>query len=379
MIISCISFSQSIRSLLAQLAVLLLVAGSISSCSNEIEAIGVWRDIPVVYGVLNWEDSVHYIRIERAFLPPNRSALEVAREVDSIYFDPNEFNVRLYRIVNSDTIPWPNVIERVNLADEGIFREDGLFQNEPSYAYKTTGKTANDLLLEMEYLKTGNTFYARTESVNADNSSLFLTPRYSKVPFNPIKFRDVNDDGDEVYAQLTMTITNSYASIYDYKFRFYYHEFMVDAQGVEIPGTRKDTSIWWRAVTDYIPESRQVKQSVSGESFYLFLARALSPVTGTNIRRCPGYLEVIAVGGSSSIRDYILARKANEGFVGGLYPSEPYSNVGKGYGVLGTSETVERKDRPSDPRLMELSGLTLEHLQRGDLTKELGFTNVPCY
>lgn len=363
--------------------VLGLIVLSQFSCSNEVEVIGKWRDIPVVYGVLNNQDTAHYIRIERAYLPPNRSALEVAKIADSLYFDPNEVKIELKRItVNNDTAEWLYPIERVNLADEGIIRDNGTFQNNPSYAYKTKGTTPHDILLVIHHYKTGNTFYARTEAVAGGNSSLLTTPSYSLNPQKPIAWRAFDTQGNEVYSALTVEMLgNGFAAIYDYKFRFHYKEYEIDNQGVEVPGTRTSKSIEWRAASDFVPAvSNQTQLTVEGEAFYQFLGRSLSDVTGTNTRRCVGYLEVYIDGASKSLKNYILARKSNEGFVGGLYPSEPYSNVSGGYGVLATSDRLERKNRASDPRLMKMSNLTLKHIREGEHTKHLGFESpAPCY
>lgn len=353
------------------------------SCSNEIEVIGVWKDIPVVYGVINSQDSVHYIRIERAYLPPNQSALEVAKIPDSLYFDPNEVDIELYYINNvNDTLLWQRPFVRVNLVDEGIVRDTGIFQNNPSYAYKTTGLTTHDYLLKINNRKTGNVFYAKTESVQASNTNIFTIPSYSLSPLKPIAWRGVNFQGDEVYNSLTIEMTgNGFAAIYDYKFRFHYKEYEIDNQGSQIAGTIVNKTAEWTAASDFIPVvANQTKQVVNGEVFYQFLGNTLSNVTGTNTRRCAGYLEVYVDGASTSVRDYILARKSNEGFVGGLYPADPYSNIQNGFGVLGTSDRLERKDRPSDPRLMRMSALTYEHLRVNDFTKDLGFeSDTPCY
>lgn len=370
------------RLMLVKLSAIVFLTSWMASCSNEVEVIGLWKDIPVVYGVINWQDTAHYIRIERAYLPPNKSALDVARNADSLYFDPSQVVVELYSIGNNnDTVLWNWPLERVNLADEGIVREDGIFQNNPSYAYKTKGgPTGRDLLLKIDHRATGNVFYSRVKPISANNSSLFTIPRYSKSPPRPVKFRELNPQGEEIYGSLGINISTSFAAIYDYIFRFHYDEYTVDAQGNEISGTRVDKTIEWRAVSDFIPQvANQNKQSVSGSRFYRFLRGNLSDVTGTNKRRCGGYLEVFAVGGTESIRDYILARKANDGFVGGLFPAPPYSNVSGGYGFLGVADVLERADRASSPRLMEMSPLTYEHLSNGELTSQLGFSPNPCY
>ncbi len=376
------SYISKVRSKLIQFSIVLLSVFWMASCSNEVEVIGVWKDIPVVYGVVNWQDTAHYIRIERAYLPPNQSALDVALNADSLYFDPNDVVVELYTIsANNDTLPWNSPIERVNLADEGIAREDGIFQNNPSYAYKFTGPPSfRALLLKINNVATGNIFYARAEPITASNSSLFTIPRYSKSPPRPVELRELDVQGQEIYSSLGVDISTSFGAIYDYILRFHYDEYQVDQQGNEVPGTREDKSIEWRAVSDFIPEvANQNKQSIPGGGFYRFLGGSLSDVTDTNIRRCGGYLEVFAVGGTESIRDYILARKANDGFVGGLFPAPPYSNVTGGYGFLGVADVLERANRASSPRLMEMSPLTYEHLSNGEFTADLGFSPSPCY
>ncbi len=368
--------------ILAKMCVASWLLLTLFSCSNEVDVIGLWKDIPVVYAVVSRQDSAHYIRIERAYLPPNQSALEVAKDVDSLYFDPNEFSVTLLMILpNGDTLPWPEPIERVNLRDEGFVREDGIFQNEPAYAYKTKDWRNVRMLLKMDYSKTGNTFWAETELVRSDLSLLLLNPTFSRNPARPFAWRTLNNAGEEIYANIVVDVQSGYASIYDYMFRFHYDEYQIDAQGNEVPGTRVDTSIEWRAVSDFIPGTgAQNKRTVNGEAFFQFLGNNLSDVTGTSLRRCAGYLEVYTVGGSESIKQYILARKANEGFVGGLYPADPYSNIVNGLGFLGSADILERKDRAADPRLMDMSPLTYQHLSEGDLTNRLGFESiVPCY
>ncbi|MGH1337512.1 MAG: hypothetical protein ACRBFS_15420 [Aureispira sp.] len=355
---------------------------ALTSCSNEVDVIGVWKDIPVVYGIMGRLDSANYIRIERAYLPPNKSALDVAKDVDSLYFDPNELDVEIWMLrPNGDTLPWRFPITRVDLRDEGFTREEGIFQHEPAYAYKTRDWTDSDILLKLHHHKTGNTFYAQTETVRSDQSLILLTPTYSRNPSRPFTWRGVDPSGDEVYNTVVIDVLTSFASIYDYKFRFHYDEYEVDGQGVEVPGTRKDQSIVWRAVGDFIPSSGgQNKRTVNGESFYRFLGQNLSDVTGTNTRRCAGALEVFVVGGAASVRDYVLARKANEGFVGGLYPADPYSNIVGGLGFFATSDILERKDRPADPRMMDMSPLSYEHLSTGEFTNMLGFeSSTPCF
>jgi len=357
------------------------------SCSTKFDVIGLWKDIPIVYGVINHQDSVNYIRIERAFLPPSENALDVAKNPDSLYFDTADVNITMSYINQvGDTIPWPTPFERVRLADEGITRDSGIFVNDPAYVYKLIGYTPFDLLLTIEHRRRKKTFYARTESIrtvmaDGTNAVLILKPVDNGIAI-PITWRKINPVGEEVYSSFAIDITSSpgklgFASIYDYVLRFHYKEYEVDDNGNTIAGSEMDKSLEWRLIRSSIPTSEsQLKMVARGEAFYLFLESNLSDVTGTNIRRCAGACEIYVDGASKSLRNYIDARRWNTGAIAGLYPTDPYSNVSGGYGVFATSDRLY-----SNPRFIKMSSLSVEHLQYRTLNvKNIGFiSSQACY
>jgi hypothetical protein len=63
------------------------------SCKTDFETIAEWKDITVVYGLLDQRDSVQYIKINKAFLGEG-DALMFAKENDSINY-PFPLNVRI--------------------------------------------------------------------------------------------------------------------------------------------------------------------------------------------------------------------------------------------------------------------------------------------
>lgn len=66
---------------------LLFIAGlSLSSCEEDIILDGDYVETAVVYGLLDQADSLHFIKITRAFIGPG-SALDIAKIPDSSYFD----------------------------------------------------------------------------------------------------------------------------------------------------------------------------------------------------------------------------------------------------------------------------------------------------
>jgi hypothetical protein len=58
----------------------------VSSCSTKVDVIGEWKDITVVYGLLNQTDSISYVKINKAFLGEG-NALVMAQNADSSSYD----------------------------------------------------------------------------------------------------------------------------------------------------------------------------------------------------------------------------------------------------------------------------------------------------
>jgi hypothetical protein len=108
---------------------LLFLSLVLSSCSNDFDLFTEREEIPVVFGLLSRADSVHYVRLERAFLDENRSAFLVAGEPDSIYYENAE--VRLIDPAGFQ----PFVLERVNLAEADFPRDEGYFPSDPNFLY----------------------------------------------------------------------------------------------------------------------------------------------------------------------------------------------------------------------------------------------------
>ncbi|MEL6651823.1 MAG: hypothetical protein AAFQ87_13555 [Bacteroidota bacterium] len=87
--------------------VALLLMGLLNACSTEVKLNAEPKDIWVVYGILNANDSVQYIRVSRAFLPEG-NALEYAKEVDESVKGLQvsvEGAGKVYNAVELDSIP----------------------------------------------------------------------------------------------------------------------------------------------------------------------------------------------------------------------------------------------------------------------------------
>ena len=76
----------------------------LNSCNDKIDLIGDFQETAVVYGLLDQSDSIHYIRINRAFIGPGNS-LEFANIPDSNYFDQVDATITEY-VNGNETRAW---------------------------------------------------------------------------------------------------------------------------------------------------------------------------------------------------------------------------------------------------------------------------------
>ena len=54
------------------LLILALALFNLASCNKKLEVNADWKDVTVVYGLLDQTDSVHYVKVTKAFLWPRR-------------------------------------------------------------------------------------------------------------------------------------------------------------------------------------------------------------------------------------------------------------------------------------------------------------------
>lgn len=355
--------------------ILFIIMGVFTQCSNKIDVIGTWKEIPIVYAILEQDEGPHYIRIEKAYLPPETSAYSVAQNADSIYFAADEIEVKM--LMNGNDFA---VLERVNLDTLGLAKDSGIFAKSPNIVYRmneTIARANREFRLVITNLKTGEE-YSSTEnsmSIGAPSSLGFgnfgiVTPSNSKA----LQWSDANFEMKDIRFDWSQPQKNNdgkgFGAIYDLTLRFHYGEFEVDAFDNEISGTRVFKYKDWVPVQS-IFTAPSVAQSINGSRFYDFVANNFSDVTGTNIRRCVVSLDVIVDAATNSLAEYIKVNNANTGLIGGLYPLEPYSNVDGGYGMLAFKKrAIKQLDLDSDVAL---------YLNTITELKSLGFVGYKCF
>ena len=148
----------------------LIIAGLISifsflSCETDFDVTAEWEDITIVYGLLSQNDSVHQIKVNKAFLGDG-NLIEYAGIQDSSTYD-NDITVKLQELDD-------NGVRREFELDTTVIhnKEEGVFYH-PDQVIYTTGKD-NKVFLDDDYTyrveiyipSRDKTVWATTELVN---------------------------------------------------------------------------------------------------------------------------------------------------------------------------------------------------------------------
>ncbi len=152
---------------------IILAVFVIAGCSTKFNIGAPYKNITVVYGFLDQSDTAHYIRIQKAFLDQNKSAITMSKDPDSSFY--SNLDVKIQRISASgarlDTIH----LNRVNMDNEGYPKQPGIFFQSPNYAYKFTGLLAaiDSYRLVITNLSTGEVDSANSIVIVDNDSTVF--------------------------------------------------------------------------------------------------------------------------------------------------------------------------------------------------------------
>lgn len=173
-------------------------------CSNKLDILAPYKESVSVYGLLNQNDSVQYIRIQRVYLGEG-NAITMAQNEDSCYFKPGDIKATLERYKNGAQISVDNPATtnmEIVLAEAYVQLQPGVFSTN-QLIYKTNHAIYEDgstYKLVVHSNKTGKEFtspaigligdfksglvYAQQGSILTNNPVTQPTPTVALVPSN---------------------------------------------------------------------------------------------------------------------------------------------------------------------------------------------------
>ena len=299
------------------------------SCDKTVDLFEDYKDITIVYGLINPKDSISYIRIEKAFLS-TENIYQIAKIPDSNLYS-YKLDVKILsgnQIIEFDTITIYN-------KNEGIFYAPNM---QVYFAETINRLDINEpLFLEIKNPVSGKTIRSET---NLHSSSAIKVVR----PIYFISFEKNSTLSFETIADI---------SIYQPTVRFHYME-----QVPNEPNTAVYKYVDWpfafmTSRTLFGGETLNVP--ITGENFYRYLLKTISPTN--DFERYHGMIEFVIGTSEYSFYAYHESCQPSSTVV---MNRGVYTNIENGYGVFsGVSSGGKyiRINNQSKTRIRNLEGL----------------------
>ncbi len=317
---------------LYQLFVCILIV--FSSCETDFDVNAEWDDVTIVYGLLDPNDEIQLIKINKAYLGAG-DAIQMASVSDSLNYTPSDLDVKLYRIKSLGFGQY-DTLATVTLYDTIVDKDDGLFSTEENiiYAFKKPNSFYNTnsfYVLEITNLNTNYKVSSQTEIINNFNFES-LNPSFEWSFYVPtladtLRKRTKNIEwtkstNGEIY-QLDLIIN-----------------YLDDG---------KDTSlVWSQPLIEYTSGNMSLK--IKGEQFFNFLENNLSNNTTKQFLN----LDLLMTVGTSDLNTFI---NVNKPFSGIVQERPVFSNINNGIGLFSSRYTYD------DINGIELNNSTLRFIQ----------------
>lgn len=321
-----------------------------NSCSEDFDVAAPYKDITVVYGLLNYGDTAQYIRVQKAFLDQNRSALELAKIADSSFYRNIEVHLKAMK---NNLVVTDDILARVDMNNEGFPKAPGVFFNTPNYAFKYTRRldTAAVYRLMIINKETGNVDSADTRVLDTmrDNGRFYVSELNRQVYSIGFSANNVNSPFKLNLAPVP------YGGYYEGYIRFNY----VDDNN----GVKKDTSFTWRFAT---ATDNSLPFSVSTTEFYSVF-RTYIPTAIAGQSRYLDSADVFVWAADDNYYNYLV----NSSYTGGITSDQirPNFTTIRGKDVLGLFGSRAQRIRYNIP----VDDKSLDSLMGNRFTKDLNF------
>lgn len=252
------------------LSLLILAALFLQSCSEDLKLSGDFKETAIVYGLLDQADSLHYVKITRAFIGPG-NALDIAQIADSSYFD--QVDATISEVVNG-TVTRTWILKDTLIQDKDT---NGYFYGpeQKVYYFKTLPTGANEVV---------------QTSTDPMKSSLKPTARYRfSASINNGEFEVSSETG--LVRGIT---TNSSSQNYTFKFANNPGEYLSSGLAVSnsgnsyiingqldvayneyIAGVPYTKSYNWKVGEKEVVPNSSLTFSISGRSFYDLMKQSI--------------------------------------------------------------------------------------------------------
>ncbi len=310
-----------------------------TSCSTDVDLIAPYKEIPVVYGLLNTADSIQYIRINRAFLGEG-NAYVMAQSPDSFNY-PDILDVKIERIKGS------SVLQSINLSRDTVTLDPGIFATQNNIVYVTSHDSIyqdSEYKLTITNKQTGAVITSQTPVV--DKITVDYPPSFGTINF-----------GDYSFPFTAKWYPATDGRIYDLTIRFYYNEW----PALDPTQNTLKFADWHFAEVESTNPTTPLTIAINCEDFYRFVKSNVDE--DNTLRRAFNKLDFVFTVGADVLYTYSLVNQPPSGIAQSI---PDYTNINGGIGVFSSrfTQTIAGK---------QLDTQSSDSLKHGIYTGNLGF------
>lgn len=317
------------------------------TCSTDFDINADWKDIAVVYGLLDPTVPTQYIKLNKAFLG-DADAYVMAQEADSLFYPEAEVFLEPLNDTAHVYDNYGNVV-RIKLNETtDIQKDSGIF----AFGYNKIYYTDVPISAEYRYgllIKIPGKENITSSTTLVDNLAVTKPTAWDKVGF-------ATDKNYLTYR--TVWKTNDIAEIYNLKLRFHYRE--------EFPAEEFSYHFidWSQPSKRKFGTDTELQLEISGEAFFQFVANSIDPGTVGTKRKALGIDFIFTLAGKE-LASYMDVNGPSDGII---QERPSFTNINNGIGVFSSLYT---KTIP----MVQISSLSVDMLSCGDITKHLRFAD----
>ncbi len=311
---------------------LLAISLFFTACETDVDINADWKDTTLVLGIFTTTDSIHYLRIHKAYLDPERSAFEVAKIKDSLYY--NSLTVTIEQVRNNTVIN-TFTCERI---DTNIL-ENGLFASPEAVLYRF--RSGNILDSSSTYrLKILTPFNSvASSSMNPIGNATSLPTGLPPGGQVPPSFAGINWTNSSPLVNFRQPAN---AKMFELTVRVFYDEWnRFTVTPSDTPGLQLK-SVDWKAQSNQLVktvnnnESTQIR--LNGRNMFAFMNSAI-PVNPDVNRRLRGTLFIFDFA-DDNLNTFLSVNRPSPSVVD-VRPT--FSNVENGLGIFASRRSIPNR------------------------------------
>lgn len=304
----------------------------VNGCTTEFDVAAPYKEIPIVVGLLNKNDLIHYIKINKAYLNKEGSAYSAGSILDSNLY-PYPLSVKLYAL-SAVGVAFDSVsLDTVHIAKTGT----GTFvSNDVVYATPPYKLKYNSILNAKDTLWSSYKLVVRRASDNkfitSSSCNILGEIKFSKTPreidlYNPFPSQTVPEYKKQLLSWTASRNGRRYSAFLRFKFRV-----QNDATGEDYLDS-VDMRLMSNNRLQRNDGNTDVDYTLSGETFFYNLQIALDPLATAYRRVYSGPIEIHFEFAGEELDTYM---ELNNSTISLSEIVPEYTNIEGGFGIFSS-------------------------------------------